>query len=72
MKKNRCERPLRLEPLENRMTFSGNVTAYVSGANLVILGDNQPNEVAVFQLGGSAGGIPAGAYIVTGGTGGGE
>jgi hypothetical protein len=46
--------------------------AYVSGANLVIVGDNQPNEVAMFRLKAAVGNIPKGAYIVMGGTGGGD
>jgi hypothetical protein len=52
------------------MMLDGNVAAYVKGADLVIVGDDQPNEVAIFQLASSVNGMKANAYIVLGGEGG--
>jgi hypothetical protein len=72
MTKSQCPRALRFERLENRLTLDGNVTAYVSGPNLVLIGDDLPNEVSMFRLQTAVGDIPAGAYILMGGTGGGD
>ena len=57
---NRDRRLARLsfERLEKREVFSGNVTASLSGGDLVITGDDQPNRIVVTQ-------IAAGRYQVT-------
>ncbi len=38
-----------LEPLERRMLLSGNVTVFVSGADLIVLGDADDNSVSITQ-----------------------
>lgn len=67
--KSHFRRGLHFERLEHRMVLDGNVVAYVSGADLVIIGDNAANEVSVFQLAAPVNGVRAGAYVVCGGEG---
>lgn len=47
--KKQCGRKLRLENLESRQMMAGNVAVSVSGGDLVVVGDNQPNEVSIYQ-----------------------
>lgn len=59
--RNRDRRFSRLsfERLERREVFSGNVSAFVSGGDLVINGDDLPNRIVVSQ-------VAAGSYLITG------
>src|SRR5262249_14916053 len=52
-------RTLHVEQLEGRAMLAGNVTASVSGGNLIIRGDNVDNGVVISQT-------DPGTYLVTG------
>jgi hypothetical protein len=50
-----ASRPLRFESLEKRQVLAGNVTALLSGANLLITGDGAANDILVEGLPGFPG-----------------
>lgn len=48
-KTNKQKRHLSIEKLQKRELMAGDVTAYVTGGNLVISGDNSANSIEVYQ-----------------------